>query len=132
MSDDLLMIAFKDMPGDIVKAPAYAIKDALGRYAIELPAHIVVAVKTTYSVPEVGACVSIPQEAITEAERLRYEIVLYVHAKKGYYIAKLSKIKQAYVAINRGLDRPMWVVPFNVFTEHKQAKANAMQGVLLL
>ena len=130
--NDLLTIAFKDMPGDIVKAPAYSFKDNIGSYAIELPAHVVVAVKTTYSVPDVGLCVSIPQEAITEAQRLGYEIILYVHAKQKYYLTNVSKIKKDYIRINRGPDRPRWVVPFKAFTEHSQAKAkaNAMQGVL--
>ncbi len=132
MSDDLLMIAFKDLPGDVVKAPAYPLKDELGRYAIELPAHVVVAVKGFNSVPEVGSSVSITQDAIIDAERLGYKMIVYVHAKKLYYLTDVSTVKQEYIFINHCADRPMWVVPLRALTEHTQAKANAMQGVLLL
>ncbi len=129
--DELLKTAFKDMPGDIVKAPAYALKDALGRYAIKLPAHIVVAVTAPYGHTD-GSVVSILRGATDEAEGLGYEVIVYVASRKKYYLTTVSHIKKHYTTVARSTDRHAWVMPLKRLTEYSQAKADAMQGVLLL
>ena len=133
MSKSLLTIAFKDMPGDIVKAPAYGLRDSGGTYAIELPAYIVVAVSGPFnSITDIGSVVSILQEATNEAERLGYDMIVYIHSTKKHYLATVSQIKKYYTTVARSNDRHAWVMPIKRLTEYSQAKANAMQGVLLL
>ena len=131
---DVLQIAFAAMPQGIDKAPAYGLKDPFGdNYAIELPAHIVVAVKATHGMDGVGACVAIPQDAITNAERLGYDMIVYVHNGQKYYLTNVSNIKGHYTTIiSRGQSCPAWVMPIKRLTEYTQAKADKMQGVLLL
>jgi len=139
-ASDVLQIAFADMPRGIDKTPAFGLKDVFGvNYAIELPTHIVVAVKAPYTLtlacrqrPDVGSVVSIPQEATKAAERLGYEIILYVNSTQKYYLTTVSQIKRDYETVAQSQDRHVWVVPLKMLTEYTQAKADKMQGVLLL
>ena len=138
-AQDVLQIAFKDMPRGIEKTPAWGLKDNLGNnYAIEFPAYIVVAAKAPYSLTDracsvdVGSVVSIPRLATDAAESLGYELIVYVHSNQKYYLTSVSNIKEHYALTSFGQDRYIWVVPIKRLTEYTQAKANKMQGVLLL
>ena len=129
---DFLQIAFADMPKDIEKAPAYGLKDGFGNnYAIELPAHIVVAAKSPYGLVDVGSVVAISQDAIMAAERLGREVILYVHSTQKHYLTSLTNIKQNYSTFSGSKGRDIWVVPMKHLKEYGQAKADKMQGILL-
>lgn len=130
-TSDLLQKAYKALPEQIDKKPAYAIHDAFGNMcAIELTKYIVVARGAASSQPGHGAVVSISRSAVEGAARLGFEVLLYLESTQKFYPVTVDYIKEHYIRVTYAGHQSFYVVPLKGFVEYRQQKFENMQEAL--